>query len=94
MRGEGRRGANTKSLIQQLQYVSSIPDKLHAAVDTEAYEDASRYFQFIHKALTKYLHIPSFKMLYDQCCEYVVGISQTLKERLIDPKVDNNTKYT
>eukprot|EP00026_Physarum_polycephalum_P002449 Phypoly_transcript_02455.p1 GENE.Phypoly_transcript_02455~~Phypoly_transcript_02455.p1 ORF type:complete len:883 (+),score=122.81 Phypoly_transcript_02455:156-2804(+) len=85
---ESARLLKMQDLVWKLQYVSSIPDRLRMAVDMEAYGEASKYFQLITKVLARYLHIPSFKLVYDECCEYITVVSQTLKEKLIDPKLN------
>jgi hypothetical protein len=69
-------------LLQKLQFLVELPQRLEQAIQLEAYAQAARYWTKTEHVLLKYAQLPSFSNIYAQCRLIVDRLKTLLKERL------------
>jgi hypothetical protein len=69
-------------LLQKLQFLVELPQRLEQALQLEAYAQAARYWSKTESILAKYAQMPSFSNIHTHCCLIVDRLKSLIKEKL------------
>jgi uncharacterized protein YukE len=69
-------------LLQKLQFLVELPQRLEQALQLEAYAQAARYWSKTECVLAKYAQMPSFSNIHTQCCLIIDRLKTLIKEKL------------
>jgi len=74
-------------LLQKMQFLVELPQRLEQALQLEAYSQATRYWTKAEHVLTKYAHMPSFSNIHTQCRLIVERLKTLIKEKLNNKEI-------
>ncbi|CAF3908524.1 unnamed protein product, partial [Rotaria sp. Silwood2] len=89
-RQEIRKLTSIHLLLQKLQYLFQLPNKLKEYADDNQYDLAVNTYTKALKALQKYEHVPSFNHIQQTCRETMNTIRDELKTRFDQQQTTSN----
>lgn len=74
-------------LLERLQFLSGLPEKLTSMVERESFKDAVQLYKTSTKILQQYSHVLSFNNIEKECISIMDSLQSLLLNKLAEPLV-------
>lgn len=74
-------------LLERLQFLSGLPEKLTSMVERESFKDAVQLYKTSSRILQQYSHVLSFSNIEKECITIMDSLQTLLQEKLSEPSL-------